>query len=430
MSQLAVENKEKEPSSDESSLIESQNQICSAIDNFVHRILDIEDCARQFITAANDSYNNKSNELKNKIEECQKLMEGSSEHTTKIVVMRDLRETIRQIDRHNMSSPVETLEKSLFVNLFSAYDKFVGDIISVLYAKQPNLYKNINKQICLSEVLKFESMEELREAMLDKEIETLRRGSYVEQFKELELKFSLKLTKFEHWPNFIEAAQRRNLFTHCDGIVTKQYVTACTEAGYNFPKPVEIGDQLKIGAKYFFESCRIVTEVGAMLGHTLWRKCLPDDLEAADKHLHTLIFDYLHMEHFPNAILLSKFALNLPKISNDQMDRINTVNYAIALRGIGEKQASKNILDKKDWSASIYDFKLAYAVLTDDYAEAEKLMIKIGPKSDMLIEMSYHDWPLFKEFRESPEFFSGYEKVYGYKYATKLTSLAKEAKNN
>ena len=57
-------------------------------------------------------------------------------------------------------------------------------------------------------------------------------------------------------------------------------------------------------------------------------------------------------------------------------------------------------------------------------------MEKIGEKSEMINEMSYHEWPLFREFREQQEFFDGYQNVYGYKYSAKLASLAEEIKSS
>ena len=403
--------------------------IGKVIDAFLHSVLDIEDCARDYISVASKSYNENSERLKNEITECQNILDSEEDHNKRLIGVRNLRKILREVDRHNNSSPVETLEKSLFINLFASFDKYVGDLVVVLYQKNPSLYKNINRELPLSEALKFETMEELRQAMLDKEIESLRRKSYAEQFKDLEAKFSIKLTKFKEWPYFIERAQRRNLFTHCDGIVSKQYLDICKSVGCQFENDHFVGEQLEIGAKYFFQSCALVAQVAVMLGQTLWRKTLPDDLSEADGHLSNLVFDFLHMEHWGNALSLSKFALDLPAISDDVYERIFHVNYAIALFSIGKKSAAKKILDKKDWSATTYDFKIAYAVLTEDYERAKELMGKIGKEGELITELSYHDWPLFREFRDTKEFFCGYEAVYGYKYSTKLSEMAEDKKS-
>lgn len=403
-------------------------EIKDVIDTFLHRILDIEDCAKEYISAAEKSYNDNGEKLIEDIERHQRTLEDEKDEAIRVITVKELRKTLREIERHNSSSPVETLEKSLFISLFSVFDKFVGDLVAVLYSKKPDLYNNISKEISLAEALKYSSMDELRQVFLDKEIETIRRKSYAEQFKDLESRFSVKLTKFDEWPNFIERSQRRNLFTHCDGIVSKQYLDACREANFKPKEDKKVGDQLEIGAKYLFQSCMLVSQVGVMLGQTLWRKTREDELEKADSHLSSIVFDYLHMEHWGNAISVSKFALGLPKISTDEMERIFSVNHAIGLSAIDKRKAAKSALDKKDWSATTHDFKLAYAVLTGDFAEAESVMCKLGKEGELLVELSYHDWPLFREFRDSKEFFRGYETVYGYKYSSKLHEIAETKK--
>jgi len=416
--------------STEAESLEDETSIGNIIDSFLHRVLDIEDCAQDFISIATKKYNENSKRLKSSVSECQNILENEQDKAKVLIGERGIRQAIRDIERHNNSSHVATLEKSLFIYLFAAFDKYIGDLIHVLYQLNPDLYKNIKREISLSDILKYSSIEEVKQEMLGKEIETLLRKGYAEQFKDLTSKFSITLTKFDDWPYFIECSQRRNLFTHCDGIVSKQYIEACKEVGVKFKDEPRVGEQLHIGSDYFFQSCHIMIEVAVMLGHTLWRKTQPKDLESADAHLSQLAFNFLHMEDWGKAIAISQFALGLPKISRDEIERIFTVNYAIALKSINKDSAAKNVLDKKDWSATTYDFKLAYAVLTDNYSKARFFMEKMGKEGELIDELAYHDWPLFKTFRDREEFFEGYSSVYGYEYSFKLNSIAEEKKND
>ncbi len=396
------------------------------IESFIHRVLDIEDCAEKFISLAIEQYKENSDRLKSEMENCIQLLEADEQHEQHQIGVRKFRQWDREVKRHYNSQPVEVLEKSLFISLFSAFDKYIGDLVTVLYSLNPELYKNINREVQLSEALTYSSIEEFREKMLDKEIEAIRRKSYKDQFSDLEKRFSMNLTKFDDWSTFIEMSQRRNLFTHCDGIVSKQYLDVCKSVDYKFDSVPKIGDQLDIGNKYFFQSCYVIAEVAVMLGQTLWRKTMPEQTSDADSSLNSLIFDFLHMEDWKKSISLCRFSQKLPQISNDEMERLLSVNYAIALKAIGNKKAAKNILDKKDWSATTYDFRLAYSVICEDYEESGKIMQRIGKEGELVNEMAYHDWPLFREFRERPEFFDNYESVYGYKYCSKLSSIAGE----
>jgi hypothetical protein len=228
--------------------------IGKVIDTFLHRILDIEECAKDFISIASKKYNENSNRLKSEMSACSDVLRNKEKYgkDERLLNIRGIRKTFREIDRHNNSLPLATLEKSLFIYLFAAFDKYIGDLVAVLYQSQPALFKNINREISLSEALQYESMDELRQVILDKEIGALRRKSYTEQFNDLESKFSIKLTKFDNWPYFIEGAQRRNLFTHCDGIVSKQYLDICKNVGFKFKEEPLVGDQLKNRRSLFF----------------------------------------------------------------------------------------------------------------------------------------------------------------------------------
>lgn len=340
-------NENKEPIETTDNNQDAAISLSKVIDGYIHRVLDVEDCAREFITTARKNFNSNAERLKSEITESQNIIENETNPDNRLIGVRKIRKCLRELDRHNKSDPSTVLEKSLFISLFSSFDKYVGDLISVLYSRKPELYKNLNREIPLNEILDHESIESLRAVVLDKEIETVRRKSYSEQFSDLEKRFSITLRKFDKWPNFIECSQRRNLFTHCDGVVSKQYIDACKAANYKFTEEPNVGTQLGIGAKYFFEASRLLTEVAVMLGHTLWRKVDPRDISEADSNLSRHIFDFLHMEHWNKAISLSQFSLSLPKISDDKMERIFTVNYAIALKAIGRQAAAKKILEKR-----------------------------------------------------------------------------------
>lgn len=402
--------------------------IASAISRFVHKVHDIEESAKNCIPQAKKTYMKRAKEVRGTFLANQAIIESDCSAEEKLVAARNLRTMLRLARRLENDATIATLERSLFIGLFTCFDKFVGELIEGVYSARTDLFKNIGAQFSVCEVLEYPSLEEFKAAVLEKEIETVRRKSYMEQFKEFEKRFAFEtLTKFDSWSVFVEASQRRNLFTHCDGVISQQYIKMCSDAGYRIPEDVAVGQQLGVGAKYFFNTCHVVMEVGVMLGHTIWRKMLPDERRLADSELNSLIYDYLHLGQFHKSAALCRFAQKLPKISEDLMDRMFTLNHAIAVRQINGVGAAKKILEKKDWSAVIYDFRLARAVLVEDYESAKGFMLRIGKVGELVCEVAYHDWPLFKDFRETPQFLEGYEEVFGYKYLSKLSEIVNDA---
>ncbi|MBV4469312.1 hypothetical protein [Pseudomonas siliginis] len=402
--------------------------IASALSRFVHKVHDIEESAKNCIPQARKAYIRRAKELQSTFLSAQEVLDSDCSAEEKLVAARNLRTMLRLAKRLSNDATIVTLERSLFIGLFTCFDKFVGELMEGVYSIRSDLFKGVGAQFSVCDVLEYPSLDEFKSAVLEKEIETVRRKSYGEQFKEFERRFGFEtLTKFDSWPAFIEASQRRNLFTHCDGVISQQYLKVCIEAGYKPAKEDVVGSQLEIGAKYFYQTCHLVMEVGVMLGHTIWRKMLPDERRQADSELNSLIYDYLHLGQYHKAAALCRFAQKMPKISEDLMDRMFTLNHAIAVRQMNGAAAAKKILEKKDWSAVIYDFRLARAVLVEDYISAKEYMLKIGKAGEIVVEEAYHDWPLFKDFRETPEFLEGYEEVFGYKYLSKLSEIVSDA---
>lgn len=405
-----------------------EHPIAVAINHGVHKVLDIQQCAEQFIPAAWEYHNRKADELDKLFNEIDNIIELAKTQQEEVQAASLISKAVREANRLSTSDLAETLEKSLYINLFSIFDKFTGDLITELFNRKNDLYKNIQREFKLSELIDANSIDEVKKLALEKEIETLKRKSYSEQFKDLENRFGVSLTKFKSWPNFVEAAQKRNLLVHCDGIISEQYIKACQAIEYKHKKTPVLGEKVELGPNIFIPTTWTIIEVITMLGQTLWRRLLPDEIEDADNHLHRLIYDFLEMEKWDEAIKLSKFAIGLPKHSSDQISKINSINYAIALNQINQTDAAKNVVNKIDWSSSIYDFRIAHAVINNDKNAAKNFMIRLGKRGELINEEAYHTWPLFKDFRTSKEFMDAYLEIYGYPYISKASELSEISK--
>jgi hypothetical protein len=411
--------------------IHTKHEIAQAINKFLHQIRDIEFCARNFIPAAAKIHKEQATKISQEIKDGRSILDEKDEKNYGIGANKIL-EAIRRAERLSSSRIPLVLESSLFLGMFSAFDTFTGDLLTAIYNKNPKLYLDLNRSVPVSEILKYESFEELKAITLQDEIETFRRQSYVEQFDDLEKRFGFKTLKaFEKWPDFVECGQRRNLMTHCDGTISEQYIKICKEQGYKFPKPVKIGDKLSLGAKYVLPSCELMMEVGLKLGQTIWRKCFPskDEIKIADIHLKDVIYEFLQLERWKFAQVVGEFATTQQKYSDEAEHKIAIINYCIALK-FDEK---KDLLNKQlsiDWSDSVLDLRLAETVLRDNFKLATEFMKKIGEKGEYIEETAYYRWPLFKEFRNSPEFKETYEIIYHHPFIDELQKVADKAQES
>ncbi|MHB1292513.1 MAG: hypothetical protein ACYCY5_10050 [Sulfuricella sp.] len=402
------------------------NEIGEAITRFLHSARDIKWSCRVFIPKAGNLMKSRYDDAKEHINKGEALL-ASSVAVERVHGIKQMQEAMRKVERLSYSRIPEVLETSLFLSLFSAFDVYTGELLSAVYKRKPELFGKLNRKVELVDVLTANSIEELKRSVLEEEIETFRRKSYVEQFAELESTFGLTLRAFDRWPEFVECAQRRNLLTHCGGIVSEQYLKICKTENYPEKDLPSVGEKLGLGGKYFLPRCELMIEVGLKLGQTLWRKVLPNEIAEADKHLHHTQYDALFSHNWDRAKVFGEFAVSQHKVSSEIEKRLSIINYCIALKFSGDEAGAQRALNKIDWSASTNDFRLAEAVLQDRFEDAAALMVKIGKSGEMVTEGAYHTWPLFHLFREKNEFMVAYEKVFGHPFAVELKRTADAA---
>ncbi len=308
---------------------------------------------------------------------------------------------------------IKLVLRSFIISLISQYDAFLGRLIRALFLIQPESLNISERNITFAQLQTFESVEDAREYIIEKEIEAVLRKSHSEQFDWLKNKFDIKLHEgLNIWPTFIEVTERRNLFVHNSGVVTSQYLNACKMHNVELAEGVHVGVELEATPDYFKNVYESIFEIGVKLAHVLWRKVEPEDRERADKNLNSICYELLVANRFRLASILLDFATDLKRYSSDQSRRTFIVNRAQAYKWSGDFEKAKKIITNEDWSAASDQFKLAEAVILDDFDRADDLVKRIGSTSDSIDKNAYREWPLFTEYRKSEGFLKAFEEVF------------------
>ena len=310
-----------------------------------------------------------------------------------------------------------TVPASFVVALVSQYDAFLGRLIQVLFTFKPDAINVSEKSLTFAELLEFGSIDAAKKFILEKEVESLLRNSHAEQFTWLEKKFDIFLRKdLKTWGDFIELTERRNLLVHTGGIISTQYLKNCKEHNVIFSEDIKLGFLLSVNADYVTKAYEYIYEVGVKLAHVLWRKVNSETRGTADENLNNISYELISEGKYSLAACLLELATStvFKKDSSEIIKRMLIVNKAQAYKWLGETKKAKATLDAEDWSATRDDFKLAVAVLNDDFTEAVRIMHKIGDSKDpdAVKSHSYSDWPLFQEFVKTGEFHGAYEEIF------------------
>lgn len=402
--------------------------IAIALNNFIGTIDDYRGALLTTIPAIEKRYTEQLNSLNRKIKKFESQVNDDGTSTLKAEGAHDAKElfdTVAELNKFKNSNQFELITKTFFIGLFSEYDHFIGELLKAIYKTNPNLYKGIKREISLTELLDFNTISEIKIDMLEKEIDAFRRDGYIEQFNSLERMFEIKTLKmFKEWPIFVEMSQRRNLLTHNGGYVSQQYLQVCDKEKVDFKtaRPT-VGDKLELDAKYMANAMLIISKIGFMLAHTLWRKISPSDVQLANKEMNQTIYKILHDKRWKVAASFGEFALTDPvKKGMQEIDlKIRLINQSLALKKLKLTEEMNLLLSSADFSASLREFSLAKAVLEDKYSEAAKIMRNIGKQGELIHEIAYHTWPLFDEFRGTVEFQTAYEEIFRIPFIKKVS---------
>lgn len=305
--------------------------------------------------------------------------------------------------------------RGLLVALVSQFDAYVGALIRQLFKSRPEILDSSQKPLTLSQLIECGSVEAAKEFVIDKEIESVLRESHNDQFNWLESKLGITLRKgLSVWPAFIELTERRNLFVHTNGVVSRQYLEVCRRHSCQIPADIGLGDSLPITREYFGAACDCLLEIGVKLGQVIWRKIQPAEMKKADENLVVTTYTMLSEGRYQLALPLLDFATEtLPRLSSEDARLSCVVNRAQTYKWTGNEAKCREILDDEDWSATDIKFRLACAVLRDDFKHAIELVKQIGATDRHVEKHAYREWPLFREFRKSAEFAAVFQEVFG-----------------
>jgi hypothetical protein len=398
--------------------------IAEALRGFLCEVDALSDTLPLVMPLVMTSKDQASTELDNFLEErCQKQENESfvippDQYTEFTNLERRLQRNVRA---------VQIIPRSFFTSLISHYDAFIGNLLRAIFYMKPEVLNSSEHPLTFKELTSFNSLDAARASVVEREVEALLRESHAEQFQWMEKKFNVPLRKdLPSWPTFIEVTERRNLFVHCNGIVSPQYLSVCKRHGVDCSK-VKLGQELHVGPKYLKIAYATILEIGIKLAHVLWRRLKPEEIEQADGSLNNLCLDLIRDEKYAVAQTLLDFAAQYKSFGSESARKILLLNQAQAYKWGGQDKRAKDILAGEDWNAANEKFQLGAAVLNDDFETASQIMRHIGPDSSPG-KGDYKEWPIFKIFRESPEFAAAYENVFGEPFGSVTASEISEKK--
>ena len=306
------------------------------------------------------------------------------------------------------------VRRALLLALVSHWDVFIGDILKAIFALRPGIIAASEQTLTLADLSQFASLEEARDHIVDAEVEKVLRNPHAWHFAYIEKQLSMPAKpRPDLWCQFLEMTERRNLIAHTGGVISRSYLKNCAALGIPVEDGAKLGIQLHVEEHYLMSACDCIVEMAVELGHAIWRKNVPSEQAAAERHYHNVTYRLINDGRYRAAIMLLEFALKPPMKHTTIRNRmIDTINVAQAYKWSGDQSKAMEVISREDWSASSQEFALAIAVLKDDFSDAARIMQVLGSEGKVS-RADYQMWPLFQKFRETTEFVGAYERVFG-----------------
>lgn len=325
-------------------------------------------------------------------------------------------------ERNKLIVATNIFPRMYIVTLICQYDALIGNLVKLVLFKQTELLNNSEKTMSFQQLMNYEKMEDVKEYIIEKEIESILRESHDEQLKWFEKKLNIKLHEDKELiKNFLEITERRNLFTHNNAKVNESYLANCKKM--NIDTSVKIGDVLEVSPEYYKKSVNCIIEIGTKLAIILWRHLYKDDYERSEIVLNQIAYGLIYDYNYELAEKLLDFALNSFKPFKASSNKLMiTLNKAQCMLWEGKETEVKNLLNEQDWSLCTPQFLLCKTVLERKFDNALEIL---KTKDTELSQSDLLSWPIFKELREEENF----KKFMNEKYPKKIENCIEENSN-
>lgn len=318
----------------------------------------------------------------------------------------------RQIRRlRELDQGMVVLPAAVLMGLVSTFDSGIMDAVRLMISLRPEKFENSAKSLPVREILQMENFEDVRQRIIDDEIDALMRGGHEDQVEYIEKSFDLKIRdNYDRWSQFIEVFERRNLAAHGDLIVNRRYIQNLKRNGADV-SDVSEGQRLQLDSSYLKRSADILMEFGMLLVFVLWRKARPKEAAAAYDRLSDEAYELIRDGRTGVAAQLLHFALNQQNANiSDLRKKTMTINLSNALMKEGRESEGIAVLDGTDWSACASEFRLCEASLRQDVDNFVSLM---EPAAAAVTKQDFRDWPVFDWVRHDAKVKAKFSEMFG-----------------
>jgi len=295
----------------------------------------------------------------------------------------------------------EILSRSSFLMLNNYFEYLLSDLLSYHYNK---FQKSLNEKkfnLALKEINEYETIEEVTKALITKEVESMMvEMSFDELLEHFHSTLGIDNEKaIINWKLIGEFRERRHLIVHNSSLVNKKYIVRTGN-----PFNLQIGETVNIDTEYFNKACKEFYLSGLLLSYNCWGKWDKEESNNAIFQMLTDCFDLLKLKDYELVTRFTDFTQKIEARNDNQEDYLlrTKVNRLIALKKLSNTGLLSKELKKIKTGTLSPIFKLAFAILSDNYKDIIDLVKQAKSLEDIDLN-KYHEWPIYDFIRDNEE---------------------------
>ena len=147
------------------------------------------------------------------------------------------------------------------VYLVAEYEHFLRKTIATTFTKKPEILSTCKKSLTFEKLIKFESLDAVKEELVEKEASEITNKDVEEIKKYFQEKLNINLSEYGNWENFTERFYRRNILIHNSGMPNDQYRRKTGYTGKN--------ERLSVNKEYLDDSIGIFENMAKNIAKSL-----------------------------------------------------------------------------------------------------------------------------------------------------------------
>ena len=321
----------------------------------------------------------------------------------------------------------DNILETQFVECITRFDVFLLNFMRKCFYAFPDRFGKQERNIQLSDLKELKSIDELKYKIIDDELDKIFRNSHKEQLNYINKTFGIDFMKAAPalYSSFIEITERRNLYIHCNGQVSTQYIRVCKQENAK-PASTQVKEKLPISLEYFIESNGVLLSFAIIIAFSMWLKLSKQDETDACNSIISISNQLLKQNRPQIVIDILNYIVTKSRKLQIQRKFVNRF-YMYLLRAyckIDDKEAFEKTLKETDFSDVNQSIQLALVVLQGKYEEAFDLLKDINGNEKVLQKSKLAISEIFSDLILQDKFDKVYQEIYGEEFHIEKDKLS------